>query len=72
MLSWCLKLLTCKELNTVNVHANRVVLLLTVRIPKAHVSPNKGRSTMDAINMALCKLNEDTLMSTSPRLKLLD
>ena len=44
---------TCSELNIVNNHANTVVLLLTVRIPKVHVSPSNGRRTIDATNKAL-------------------
>ena len=46
-------LLTCSELKIVNSHAKTVVLSLTVRIPKAHVSPSRGSSTADAVNMDL-------------------
>ena len=44
---------TCSELNIVNSHANTVVLLLTVRMPKTHVRPSRGRRTIVAINKAL-------------------
>ena len=53
-LNYLFRLLTCSELKIVNSHAKTLVLSLTVRIPKAHVSPSRGSSTVDAVNMDLC------------------
>ena len=44
---------TCSELNIVKIQAKAVVLILTVRIPKAQVSPRRGNRTMEAVKMAL-------------------
>lgn len=58
--------ITCSELNIVKNQANAVVLLLTVKIPKLHVRPSRGRRTMVATNMALYDNNSNSITMSAP------
>jgi len=50
---------TWRELVTVKSQANTVVLLLTANIPIIHVTPIRGRSTIEALMAVLLVTGEN-------------
>ncbi len=55
--------LTCKELHTVNIHANIVVSLLTANMPSTQVRPRRGKRIMmvlmaDLLNRRMWNVTE--------------